>query len=279
MIFSIHDGGEFPLSCSKTANNYCWQKKRNISWQGPVFRIAITGGLGSGKTTFRKKFAKYGCTTLSADRLGHQILKQTNIRERLIHLWGKEILTADQQQIDRKKIANRVFTDSKALAILNNLLHPLIHQSYLETLNRLPPATILVYEIPLLYESYGKTNNSRQKKISQKIWNDFDLVIVITATKNIRKKRMLKKTNWSEKEFEQREKNQLPLRIKEKNADLVIFNDEDHHTIDNLIQSLIKKIILGNPKNYKPIDFLLYVASIMNFQYYLDSLLLLATIK
>ena len=248
MIFSIHDGTEFPLSCSKTANSYCWQKKRNISWQGPVFRIAITGGLGSGKTTFRKKFAKYGCTTLSADRLGHQILKQTNIRERLIHLWGKEILTADQQQIDRKKIANRVFTDSKALAILNNLLHPLIHQSYLETLNRLPPATILVYEIPLLYESYGKTDDSRERKISQKIWNDFDLVIVITATKNIRKKRMLKKTNWSEKEFEQREKNQLPLRIKEKNADLVIFNDGDHHTIDNLLRSLLKKINTWKPK-------------------------------
>ena len=141
--------------------------------------VAITGGIGTGKSTALQLFARHGAATVSSDEIVHHLLATNeDVRKALVAKLGDGILD-DAGQINRKRVGEVVFGDRAKLLWLEQLLHPLVSREYLEwreQLASLPNAPdVVVTEVPLLYESGGETR--------------FDKVVALGASPRIRARR------------------------------------------------------------------------------------------
>ena len=141
--------------------------------------VAITGGIGAGKSTALGAFRAHGAATVSSDEIVHHlILTDPGVRSALVARLGDGIL--DEEGIpDRERIGAIVFNDPEALAFLEGLLHPLVSREYLQWREQLgaledPPA-VCVTEVPLLFESGGESR--------------FDTIVVIMAPRQLRDQR------------------------------------------------------------------------------------------
>ena len=141
--------------------------------------VAITGGVGAGKSEALKAFARLGAATISSDEIVHRLLREDHeVRHTIVSRWGDRALD-EAGQIDRQAIAKVVFADREELAWLEGLLHPRVVREYLawrEELAELPsPPALCVTEVPLLYEVGGETR--------------FDAVVALTAPRKLREAR------------------------------------------------------------------------------------------
>ena len=141
--------------------------------------VAITGGIGAGKSTALDAFRAHGAATVSSDEIVHHLVATDDaVRDALVERLGPEILGEDGRP-DRARIAEAVFGDPERLAWLEALLHPLVSREYLtwrEQLAQLDdPPRICVTEVPLLYEVGAQDR--------------FDKVVVITAPRALREQR------------------------------------------------------------------------------------------
>jgi dephospho-CoA kinase len=169
--------------------------------------VAITGGIGAGKSTALDAFRRHGAATVSSDEIVHHLLaNDPEVKRALVERLGEEIL-ADDGAPDRERIARRVFKDRAALDFLEKLLHPLVSREYMtwrEQLAALPnPPDVCVTEVPLLYEVGAETR--------------FDKVVVVTAPGKLREARRGRRTD-------DRESRLIPDREKAKRADFAYVN-------------------------------------------------------
>jgi dephospho-CoA kinase len=169
--------------------------------------VAITGGIGAGKSTALDCFRRQGAATVSSDEIVHHLLATDDeVRRALVARLGAEILGVDGRP-DRERIALRVFEDRDALDFLETLLHPLVSREYMtwrEQLASLPdPPAVCVTEVPLLYEVGAEAR--------------FDKVVVITAPSKLREARRGGRRD-------DREARLIPDREKAKRADFVYVN-------------------------------------------------------
>jgi dephospho-CoA kinase len=177
--------------------------------------VAITGGIGAGKSTALAAFRRHGAATVSSDEIVHHLLAtDPAVKEALVDRFGEGILGEDGRP-DRERIARVVFRDREALDFLEKLLHPLVSREYLawrEQLARLPkPPTVCVTEVPLLYEVGAESR--------------FDKVVVVTAPKKLREARR-------GSGLDERETRLLPDREKVKRADFVYVNTGTPQELD-----------------------------------------------
>src|SRR5207247_5608051 len=94
--------------------------------------VAITGGIGAGKSEALAAFARHGAATISSDEIVHRLLREDeDVRSSLVERFGERILD-DVGQVDRGAIARLVFSDREQLDWLERLLHPRVAQAYLE---------------------------------------------------------------------------------------------------------------------------------------------------
>jgi dephospho-CoA kinase len=141
--------------------------------------VAITGGIGAGKSEALYAFRRAGAATVSSDEIVHHLLRtDPDVRTAIVGELGEGVLGADGS-IDRARVAKIVFADREKLDFLEQLLHPLVAREYLnwrEQLGELPnPPAVCVTEVPLLYETGGDKR--------------FDKVVVITAPAKLRQQR------------------------------------------------------------------------------------------
>ncbi len=141
--------------------------------------VAITGGIGAGKSTALAAFRAHGAATVSSDEIVHHLLAtDDDVRAALVARFGEGILGEDGRP-DRARIADVVFGDPEALAFLEGLLHPLVSREYLQWRQQLAtlehPPRVCVTEVPLLYEVGGESR--------------FDRVVVVTAPRQLREQR------------------------------------------------------------------------------------------
>ena len=141
--------------------------------------VAITGGIGAGKSTALAAFRAHGAATVSSDEIVHHLLRtDPTVREALVERFGDRILGEDGAP-DRARIAAIVFDDAESLAFLESLLHPLVSREYLHWREQLAalddPPRVCVTEVPLLYEAGGESR--------------FDRVVVVTAPRQLREQR------------------------------------------------------------------------------------------
>ena len=143
--------------------------------------IALTGGIGSGKSRAAAILEELGAHSISADTLAREVLERgEDGYNEVVAYFGDEIL--NEGQIDRKKLAEIVFNDSKQLEVLESITHPLIRAKFVSQTRGLPENSVVVYEIPLLAESI-----SRQKQL------DFDHVIVLESETETRVARLIER--------------------------------------------------------------------------------------
>jgi dephospho-CoA kinase len=187
--------------------------------------VAITGGIGAGKSTALASFRRHGAATVSSDEIVHHLLaNDPDVKRALVERLGEEILDDDGKP-DRERIAFRVFKDREALDFLEKLLHPLVSREYLawrEQLAALPsPPEVCVTEVPLLYEVGADER--------------FDKVVVITAPAKLREARRGGATD-------DREARLLPDKEKAKRADFVYVNTGTPDRLDAWVADVMAKL-------------------------------------
>lgn len=116
-----------------------------------MVRLALTGGIGSGKSTVLSYFKRLGAAVAECDAIVHEELaKNRALRQQLVRFFGAGILT--RGRVDRAKLARRVFGDKARTRRLNGLVHPLVKRRMLSFLRR-TRRRVAVVEVPLLFEA------------------------------------------------------------------------------------------------------------------------------
>ena len=184
--------------------------------------VAVTGGIGAGKSETLRAFARHGAAVISSDEIVHELLREDpEVREAVVGRLGEGVLGADGH-IDRGKVGRRVFSDPEALRWLEGLLHPRVVARYLrwrDELAELPdPPAVCVTEVPLLYEVGGETR--------------FDKVVVVTASPEVRVARRLGPMRDRERRF-------LSDEEKARRADFVYVNDGTRAELDEFVAGVV----------------------------------------
>jgi dephospho-CoA kinase len=186
--------------------------------------VAITGGIGAGKSEALASFARHGAATVSSDEIVHHLLRRDEVKAAVVARLGHGIVAPDGE-IDRGALATVVFNDRDALAWLESLLHPLVSAEYLQwraDLAALPDAPrVSVTEVPLLYETGGQER--------------FDKVVMITAPAKLRRAR-------SDVATEDREARFLPEADKVKLADYSYKNLGSIEELDAFVASVMRDL-------------------------------------
>jgi dephospho-CoA kinase len=187
--------------------------------------VAITGGIGAGKSEALAAFARHGAAVVSSDGIVHRLLHEdAEVRRALVERFGEQVLD-DAGRPDRAAIAEIVFADRDALAWLERLLHPLVVREYLAWREALagqehPPA-VCATEVPLLYEVGGEGR--------------FDAVVVITAARELRAGR-------ARVPLEARERRLIPDEEKVERSDFAYVNDGTLADLDAFVGQVMKEL-------------------------------------
>jgi dephospho-CoA kinase len=175
--------------------------------------IGILGGVGSGKSTVAAEFAKLGCEVIDADRIAHELLSRSAVREKIVASFGEAVLDL-AGEIDHRKLANIVFADADKLSLLNKIIHPLVLERAEELIKRVKrqnQVKAIVLDMPLLVEvGWAKR---------------CDKLIFVECKQQLRAKRAEKTGIFSENQLKIRENFQISLDKKESIADNIVDNN------------------------------------------------------
>jgi dephospho-CoA kinase len=187
--------------------------------------VAITGGIGAGKSEALFAFQKAGAATVSSDEIVHHLLRDdARVKEAIVRELGEEVLD-EEGNVDRKRVGAIVFGDREKLDFLEQLLHPIVAAEYLqwrEQLGELPnPPKVAVTEVPLLYETGAEER--------------FDKVVVITAPAKLREQRRRVTRD-------DRDQRLLPDREKVKRADFTYVNKGTLEELDEWVAGVMAEL-------------------------------------
>lgn len=175
--------------------------------------IALTGGIACGKSTVAKALVQNSYPLVDADELARVVVEPgTPGLEAVSQAFGPDILNSDGS-LDRRKLGEKIFSQIELRKKLEGILHPLIRteaQSRREAFEAQGYA-MAFYDIPLLFETKAQAQ--------------FDKVIVVSCSPEEQRRRLLLRDGLSEEEITKRLAAQMPLAIKEEQADFVFHND------------------------------------------------------
>lgn len=189
--------------------------------------VGLTGGIGSGKTSVMKHIERLGYKVYYTDDAGKKVMQKREIVEKIQSIFNENVILEDGQ-LDRKNIASIVFSNPEKLKALNQIVHPAVAHDFLDFISKLGKDEIVVKESAILFES--KANK------------DCDFVILVTAPKEIRIKRVMERDGVSKEEVEKRMKNQISEEEKEKKSNFVINNIDLVKSFEET-ELILKKII------------------------------------
>lgn len=189
-------------------------------------KVAVTGGLASGKTTVCQLFKKLGAYVVNADEIVHTLLSHNSLIQKealqIVDPFGKQ-----DQKLDRLAIAREVFKDPQKLQRLEMLLHKEVFleiERQYEKVKQERKHPLFVAEIPLFYESQDTPN--------------YDVVICVKTKDQLAKERFLQRKHVSSEEFSLRMQRQLPPEEKEKRAHYILDNSGSLTLLENQVSKL-----------------------------------------
>ncbi len=193
-------------------------------------RVALTGGIATGKSHVLAQLAKLGAPTIDADKLARDVVAPgTPGLKAVVDRFGEDVL--DQMGgLDRRKLGSIVFSDPVARRDLEEIIHPAVRGAIDEWYASLGevPAGCAVADIPLLYET------ARQR--------EFDAVIVTACDTNTQLTRIMARDGISEAEARARIAAQLPMSEKIRRADYVINTDGSFDETSVQVRDVFKRL-------------------------------------
>ena len=194
-----------------------------------MIKVALTGNIGSGKSTVVKIFSIIGIPVFCADQEAKLLYKDPNIKEAVWDYFGNTVFN-QKKEVDFKKLASSVFNDEHALRKINEIIHPGVFKKYNEWLMQNDNYNYTIHEAAIIFEN--------------KLENHFDIIINVSAPEKIRLERVIKRDGISPEQFYNRARYQLSDDEKNKKADYVVINDGKQFLIPQIMQ-IHKKI--SNP--------------------------------
>lgn len=193
--------------------------------------MALTGTIGSGKTTVGAMFRALGAYTLDADELARAVVaKGAPALDEIVKVFGSDILLSDGT-LDRKKLGKVVFADPAKRIILEGITHPAIRKLAAERFQQALQTgyPLYIYECPLLFE----TNLDKMP---------FKKIILVKASEEICRERIIRREGISAEEANQRINAQFSPAIKEQQAHIIIENSSTLEALKNQVTELFLKL-------------------------------------
>jgi len=181
-----------------------------------MIKVALTGNIGSGKSTVARIFNIFGIPVFNADIEARSLYYKEEVKDRLIAEFSDTLLTS-AGEIDTKVLASIIFNDKKALQTVNAIIHPMIFDEYKSWCNIRANEHYTIHEAAIIFE-----NN---------LQDNFDFVINVSAPLDVRLKRVMKRDGVSEELVRIRMANQLSDEIKCELSHFIIYNDGDRFLI------------------------------------------------
>lgn len=192
-----------------------------------MFKVGLTGNIGSGKTTVANIFGGLGIDIIDADEIAHEITQpNTHIFNEIIERFGDELIKNDS--LDRKKLREIIFSETHHKIWLEQLMHPPIINIMQEKSENVSSQYCLLV-IPLLIE--------------KKLFNLVDYVLVVTADNRFKIERSTKRDKSHQKMVESITKSQLPIEKTKKYADHIIYNNSDIPELTKQVELLHSKLL------------------------------------
>ncbi|MCX6539661.1 MAG: dephospho-CoA kinase [Acidobacteria bacterium] len=178
-----------------------------------MLRVAMTGGIGTGKSAVLVALAELGTPVLDADPLAHSVIARATPGAAAVRMrFGEQVLFPDGN-VDRRKLGQIVFGDDQARRDLEAIIHPEVYRTIQEWMaaQAARGSVLAVAEIQLLFE-IGKDG-------------DFDRTVVVACEPETQVRRVMRRSKLPESEVRQRVAAQMPLDEKVRRASYVIWTD------------------------------------------------------
>ncbi len=183
-------------------------------------KIGITGGIGSGKSIVCQVFQTLGCKIYSADESAKKLIdSNSEIKKAVIHSFGEDIFKLGR--LDRKLMAGIVFNNPEALEKLNAIIHPFVFEDFNQWVESNKNEPYIIKEAAIMFETGAN-------KL-------LDSVVLVHSPMEIRLKRVIERDRVDKEAVMARIENQMTDEEKMKLSDFIIYNDEEH--------SLIKQVL------------------------------------
>lgn len=193
-----------------------------------MLRVALTGGIGSGKSLVGEILEELGALVIDSDQLAREVIERGSPGyEEVVTAFGDSILS--EGRIDRSKLAAVVFNESDLRKKLESIIHPLVREAAEKLARKLPSGAILINQIPLLVESDGAKR--------------FDYVVTVSADEEIRRER-LRLRGLKDYEITQRIAAQVSDLEREKIANYIIRNDGSIDELTRAVEALMANELL-----------------------------------
>ena len=192
--------------------------------------IGLLGGVGSGKSVVAVELVALGCGCVDADAIGHELLKDPQVRAELEKHWGRGILD-ESGNVNRKTLAESAFASHRQAEALNAIMHPRIRRRMVEQIAAMsedPDIPAIVIDAALLLETD---------------WHELcNVFIFISTPEDIRTERVKQSRGWDRQTLKRRENLQIPLDIKADKADYVVNNSLSESSLREQIRLVFHRI-------------------------------------
>ena len=190
--------------------------------------VALTGGIGSGKSLAGQYFAQLGATTLDFDQIARDVVERGSSGfDEIVARFGDQVLT--EGNLDRSKLGEIVFSDGIARKDLEAIIHPKVRAAFDQAVAELDKDEVLISQIPLLVES--------------KHHYPFDFVITVSASEEIRRQRLLAK-GMKDYQITERLKTQASDQDRESIADAILRNESTPDDLLRQVENIYENTLL-----------------------------------
>jgi dephospho-CoA kinase len=174
--------------------------------------VGLIGGIGAGKSTVAGRLRERGALIVDADKTGHDVLLEPTIKDKLVRIFGTEILSP-RGEIDRARLGAIVFTGPETRKQLEEVVHPRMAERFREQISLAladPNVPLIVLDAAILLE-VG--------------WDAIcDEIVFVDVPRSTRLERLMQNRGWDEEELTRRESAQWPIEQKRARASVVIDN-------------------------------------------------------
>jgi len=207
---------------------------------GAIPVIGLIGGIGAGKSRVADLLKARGAVVIDADAVGHEVLQDPEVIDRLVGRFGISILRPAAEPPDRRRAVDRrelgaiVFADSAALRDLENVVHPRMYRTFeriIESEVSRGAAPLIVLDAAILLETG---------------WDRVcDLVVFVDAPAAVRLDRVARGRGWTAETLKAREATQWPVDTKRERADVVLRNDSGLESLEAEVDGLFRSLTGG----------------------------------